>query len=223
MALSTYLTCFSLRKTRELAENHLRSFAVGLMGLFWRVKDAKVTLTATVSYLRHPLLRRPVPRHAFKARLVGRTKFHISEVLPSRRSAKILPTVVGANPVSMVDVDRGPLARHDHPRDPVTRVAFLADLNARVAVFIRTRSGGLACLSPAYRRKIISILPRKSAGQWIVVQDCANEIDSEVVARSAPACQIRFSHSTLQKSFRLGVEGAFAALSRPPQLYAGVA
>lgn len=103
---------------------------------FWRIKNAKVSICSSISYLCEPLIGRFTPRYPFESRFVTGSKFHISKVLLSSRQSQIVPSVVISYTINMINISRRPNVCHQRPDNSMRRVIQFSYLYTNITVFI---------------------------------------------------------------------------------------
>jgi hypothetical protein len=84
---------------------------------------------AVGSNLDLPFLPRPVPANAFDSRRVIRPWSYIHEVLRGIGEAKIIPTIVAAAKIAMVNVGRWPFPGHIKPSEAVGSIKPIINLD----------------------------------------------------------------------------------------------
>ena len=161
----------------ELAMQLLRSGAAGGSSGFRSGKVAKIFSFS--SHVNVCAIAISTLRHASKATCVGAFASAVDAVLRTCSEPQIGPAIIRWVKVTVVNLVRWPVTRHDQPDQPVSEVqaASGCDLDRDLSV-------GSPCscrlTNPSYARRL---LPRQNPGFGVVIEQAAHELRREIVAR----------------------------------------
>lgn len=121
-----------------MAENQTFSFSTSLNSAFEIVKRTYRFTFFVIGDLCHPLVPFTRPKHPGSTRPIIGSRAHVLSILACGCKSQILPTVVSALTVFMIDLTKRPISGHVKPRKSVRTILMTEHTNAHVALAINT-------------------------------------------------------------------------------------
>lgn len=147
--------------------------AICFCRLFWGIEGSKMMMLALGNDLRCPTL--AGANDAFEARRVVLRRGLVATVLLCRRVAKVVPTVIAADAVAMIDFICRMIASLHRPYDAMCEIHAIINRNLDISNAVDA-SGDFACITSVEAWPASALAPNQISGRWDVNQKTVQAI-----------------------------------------------